>query len=129
VVIAAVEGSCHAGGLGFCCAADIAIAAASGRFCAPEVRRGLVPARILPWLARRTGILSANGESSTTPLAPGRVDLRARPGPTQLAALCPGSAWRMRAIRPSGPRITESRPSALSPQPQSAASDVHGLRG
>ena len=55
VVVAAVEGACHAGGLGFCCAADIAFAAASARFCAPEVRRGLVPAQILPWLARRTG--------------------------------------------------------------------------
>ena len=55
VVIAAVEGSCHAGGLGFCCAADIAFAAGTARFCAPEVRRGLVPAQILPWLARRAG--------------------------------------------------------------------------
>jgi isohexenylglutaconyl-CoA hydratase len=59
VVIAAVEGSCHAGGLGFCCAADIAFAAASARFCAPEVRRGLVPAQILPWVARRTGRTAA----------------------------------------------------------------------
>lgn len=59
VVIAAVEGSCHAGGLGFCCAADIAFAAASARFCAPEVRRGLVPAQILPWLANRTGRAAA----------------------------------------------------------------------
>ena len=39
------------------------------------------------WLDRRTGILPANAESSTMPLAPGRVDLRPRPGPTQLAAL------------------------------------------
>jgi len=31
------------------------------------------------------------GVSSTTPLAPGRVDLRERPGPTQLAALGLGS--------------------------------------
>jgi hypothetical protein len=30
---------------------------------------------------------NSNGESSTTPLAPGRADLRPRPGPTQLAAL------------------------------------------
>lgn len=58
VVIAAVEGACHAGGLGFCCAADIAFAAGA-RFCAPEVRRGLVPAQILPWLARRTGRTAA----------------------------------------------------------------------
>ncbi|MGG5808440.1 enoyl-CoA hydratase/isomerase family protein [Falsiroseomonas sp. CW058] len=55
VVIAAVEGSAFAGGLGFVCAADIAIAAPNARFCAPEVRRGLVPAQILPWLARRMG--------------------------------------------------------------------------
>lgn len=55
VVIAAVEGSAFAGGLGFVCAADIAIAAPNARFCAPEVRRGLVPAQILPWLNRRMG--------------------------------------------------------------------------
>jgi len=55
VVIAAVEGSAFAGGLGFVCAADIALAAPSARFCAPEVRRGLVPAQILPWLVRRMG--------------------------------------------------------------------------
>ena len=40
-------------------AADIAIAADSARFCAPEVRRGLVPAQILPWLARRAGRTAA----------------------------------------------------------------------
>ena len=34
---------------------------------------------------------NSNRESSTTPLAPGRVDFRPRPGPTQLAALCRGS--------------------------------------
>jgi isohexenylglutaconyl-CoA hydratase len=55
VVIVAVEGSAYAGGLGFVCAADIALAAGTARFSAPEVRRGLVPAQILPWLARRMG--------------------------------------------------------------------------
>lgn len=55
VVIATVEGSAFAGGLGFVCAADIALASADARFAAPEVRRGLVPAQILPWLARRMG--------------------------------------------------------------------------
>lgn len=55
VVIAAVQGAAHAGGLGWVCAADIAIATADARFCAPEVRRGLVPAQILPWLVRRMG--------------------------------------------------------------------------
>ncbi|MGX9965213.1 enoyl-CoA hydratase/isomerase family protein [Roseomonas sp. F4] len=55
VVIAAVEGAAYAGGLGFVTAADICLAAADARFSAPEVRRGLVPAQILPWLVRRMG--------------------------------------------------------------------------
>ncbi|WP_137123918.1 enoyl-CoA hydratase/isomerase family protein [Roseomonas sp. HF4] len=55
VVVAAIEGAAHAGGLGWVCAADIAIASSDARFCAPEVRRGLVPAQILPWLVRRMG--------------------------------------------------------------------------
>lgn len=54
-VIAAVQGSAHAGGLGWVCAADIAFATADARFAAPEVRRGLVAAQILPWIAGRTG--------------------------------------------------------------------------
>lgn len=55
VVVAAVEGACQAGGLGFACCADITLASADARFAAPEVLRGLVPAQILPWLARRMG--------------------------------------------------------------------------
>jgi isohexenylglutaconyl-CoA hydratase len=55
VVIAAVEGAAYAGGLGFVACADIALASADARFSAPEVRRGLVPAQILPWLVRRMG--------------------------------------------------------------------------
>ena len=55
VVVASIEGAAHAGGLGFVCSADIAFASADARFCAPEVKRGLVPAQILPWLTRRMG--------------------------------------------------------------------------
>ncbi|MCK8784916.1 enoyl-CoA hydratase-related protein [Roseomonas sp. NAR14] len=55
VVIAQVEGAAHAGGLGWVCAADIAFAASSARFAAPETLRGLVPAQILPWMVRRLG--------------------------------------------------------------------------
>jgi len=55
VVIARIEGSVFAGGLGFVCGADIAIASAEARFAAPETRRGLVPAQILPWMVRRMG--------------------------------------------------------------------------
>ena len=55
---------------------------------------------------------NSNGVNSTTPLAPGRVDFRPRPGPTQLVALCLGSTERTRAMRPSGLRITDSRSNA-----------------
>lgn len=55
VVICAVQGSAFAGGLGFVCAADIAFASADARFAAPEARRGLVAAQILPWIVRRAG--------------------------------------------------------------------------
>ncbi|WP_338661191.1 enoyl-CoA hydratase-related protein [Pararoseomonas sp. SCSIO 73927] len=55
VVIASVQGSAFAGGLGFVCAADIAFASGDARFAAPEARRGLVAAQILPWIVRRTG--------------------------------------------------------------------------
>ena len=68
VVVAAIEGAAHAGGLGFVCSADIAFASADARFAAPEVRRGLVPAQILPWLARRM-----NRAQATRMVLEGRV--------------------------------------------------------
>jgi hypothetical protein len=42
-------------------------------------------------------------------LTPGRADVRPRPEPTKLATLFRGSSQRTRAVRPSSPRITESR--------------------
>ena len=59
VVVARVQGGAFAGGLGFVCAADIALCDATARFSAPEVRRGLVAAQILPWVVRRTGRAAA----------------------------------------------------------------------
>jgi hypothetical protein len=55
---------------------------------------------------------NSNGESSTTPLAAGRFDFRPQPRPARVAALCLGSTQRMGLMRPSGPRITESRSNA-----------------
>jgi hypothetical protein len=53
----------------------------------PElVIRGEHPVIAMPALPRWR-----HGESSTAPLAPGRVVFRPRPEPTQLAALCRGS--------------------------------------
>ncbi len=59
VVVARVQGGAFAGGLGFVCAADVALCDATARFSAPEVRRGLVAAQILPWVVRRTGRAAA----------------------------------------------------------------------
>lgn len=59
VVIAAVDGPCYAGGMGFVGAADIAFATEAARFSMPEPRVGLVPAQILPWVARRVGRAAA----------------------------------------------------------------------
>jgi isohexenylglutaconyl-CoA hydratase len=58
-VVARVQGGAFAGGLGFVCAADVALCDATARFSAPEVRRGLVAAQILPWVVRRTGRAAA----------------------------------------------------------------------
>jgi isohexenylglutaconyl-CoA hydratase len=58
-VVARVQGGAFAGGLGFVCAADVALCDDTARFSAPEVRRGLVAAQILPWVVRRTGRAAA----------------------------------------------------------------------
>lgn len=55
-VIAVVEGLAMGGGLGLVAASDLALAVASARFGMPEVRLGLVPAQILPFVARRVGM-------------------------------------------------------------------------
>ena len=47
VVIAAVQGSAHAGGLGWVCSADIAIATADARFAAPPFQLGRYDAGIV----------------------------------------------------------------------------------
>jgi|694.fasta_scaffold30588_5 methylglutaconyl-CoA hydratase len=53
VTIAAVHGAAIAGGAGIMAACDLTIAASDCRIGFPEVRRGLVPAQILPILQRR----------------------------------------------------------------------------
>jgi isohexenylglutaconyl-CoA hydratase len=80
VVVALVEGAAHAGGIGLVCAADIALAGPTARFAAPEVRRGLVAAQILPWMARRMGhaattrlVLQGHAMDATAALAAGLV--------------------------------------------------------
>src|SRR5215831_10015674 len=56
VVIARVQGPALGGGLGLVCVADIAVAGEYANFALPEVRLGLVPAVISPYVVARIGL-------------------------------------------------------------------------
>ncbi len=53
--IARVHGACYAGAAGLVAVCDLAIAADDARFCFSEVRLGLVPATISPYVQRAMG--------------------------------------------------------------------------
>ncbi|ALM68479.1 TPA: enoyl-CoA hydratase-related protein [Vibrio parahaemolyticus] len=53
--IAVVQGSAFGGALGLICCSDIAIATNSAQFCLSEVKLGLVPATIAPYVMRAMG--------------------------------------------------------------------------
>lgn len=54
--IALVQGAAFGGALGLICACDIAIATTRASFCLSEVKLGLIPAVISPYVARAMGI-------------------------------------------------------------------------
>jgi isohexenylglutaconyl-CoA hydratase len=56
VIIARIEGAAMGGGLGLVCVSDIAIASSDAIFGLPEVRLGLIPAMILPYVIQRVGL-------------------------------------------------------------------------
>ncbi|MFO1376069.1 MAG: enoyl-CoA hydratase/isomerase family protein [Steroidobacteraceae bacterium] len=58
--IARVHGDCYAGGLGLVAACDVAVAASGVHFCLTEVRIGLVPATIGPYVLRAIGARAAS---------------------------------------------------------------------
>jgi methylglutaconyl-CoA hydratase len=58
--IAKVQGDVYAGGLGLVAACDIAIAADTAHYCVSEVRIGLIPATISPYLIRAIGARAAH---------------------------------------------------------------------
>ena len=53
VTVARVHGSVYGGGLGICAACDFVIAEDSTQFCLSEVKLGLIPAVIFPYLKRK----------------------------------------------------------------------------
>ncbi|MEC5215232.1 methylglutaconyl-CoA hydratase [Actimicrobium sp. GrIS 1.19] len=54
-VVAQVQGDCYAGGMGLVAACDIAVAADTVNFCLSEVRLGLIPATISPYVIKAMG--------------------------------------------------------------------------
>lgn len=51
-VIARIQGDCYAGGLGLAAACDIRVAVEGAHFCLSEVKLGLIPATISPYVIR-----------------------------------------------------------------------------
>jgi methylglutaconyl-CoA hydratase len=54
-VVAKVQGDCYAGGMGLVAACDIVVAAQEANFCLSEVRLGLIPATISPYVIKAMG--------------------------------------------------------------------------
>jgi methylglutaconyl-CoA hydratase len=59
-VLCVVQGAALGGGLGLAACADLVLAEAGARFGAPEVRLGILPAVIGPYLVRRLGLSGAS---------------------------------------------------------------------
>jgi len=54
-VVAKVQGDCYAGGMGLVAACDIVVAADTVHFCLSEVKLGLIPATISPYVIQAMG--------------------------------------------------------------------------
>ena len=58
--IACIQGDVYAGGMGLVAACDIAISVESANFCLSEVKLGLIPATISPYVIRAMGTRAAH---------------------------------------------------------------------
>jgi methylglutaconyl-CoA hydratase len=54
-VVAKVQGDCYAGGMGLVAACDIVVASEAANFCLSEVKLGLIPATISPYVLMAIG--------------------------------------------------------------------------
>lgn len=54
-VVARVQGDCYAGGMGLVAACDIVVASDNAGFCLSEVKLGLIPATISPYVIKAMG--------------------------------------------------------------------------
>lgn len=58
-VIAKIQGDCYGGGMGLAAACDITVVAEQAQFCLREVKLGLTPATISPYVIRAMGVNAA----------------------------------------------------------------------
>ena len=68
--IAVVQGPAHGGGVGLVACCDIALAADSAAFCLSEVRLGLIPAVIMPYVVAAIGARHARRYTMTAETIP-----------------------------------------------------------
>jgi len=54
-VVAKIQGDCYAGGMGLAAACDIVVASDTAHFCLSEVKLGLIPATIAPYVIKAMG--------------------------------------------------------------------------
>lgn len=113
-IVARVHGAAFAGGMGLVAAADLVVAAEEAEFCLPEVRIGLVPAMISPYIVRALGeqqarryVLTGERLSATEAHRLGLVheltsaaelDARVDHLVAQLAAAAPGALARSKSL-------------------------------
>ena len=60
-IVGRINGSAYGGGLGLISVCDIAIGVTTARFCLTEVRLGLIPATISPYVVARLACHTARG--------------------------------------------------------------------
>lgn len=72
-VICRVQGAAFGGALGLICACDIAISSDDARFCLSEVKLGILPAVISPYVVRAMGARQAQRYFMTAEIIPATV--------------------------------------------------------
>jgi methylglutaconyl-CoA hydratase len=72
-VICRVQGAAFGGALGLICACDIAVAGDDARFCLSEVKLGILPAVISPYVVRAMGARQAQRYFMTAEIIPAAV--------------------------------------------------------
>ncbi|WP_371765618.1 enoyl-CoA hydratase/isomerase family protein [Massilia sp.] len=69
-VVARIQGDCYAGGVGLAAACDVVVAAEGVKFCLSEVKLGLIPATISPYVIKALGEQAARRYFLTAEIIP-----------------------------------------------------------